>query len=172
MGRSAALLAVACAVATLGGGFGLPSPAAAAPSGERAYTAKQLIKRFKKATKGDRLRRDTRASWTGVAALRYGRVQSASVLARYGNFLLYVVRTKELDADVARMLADIHTAEPIAPNRKGVRWEQNVTLHGDTYWTAKKKYARNVVLVWNGGEQKGVTKAWKRLNKALVKATR
>ena len=163
---------VALALVTLVGGLGAPASASAAPSAAKTFTAKKLIKRFKRATKGDRLTRDSRASWTGVEALRYGRVASQSVIGRYGHFLLYVVRTREIDLDVERLLADIHTAEPITPNRKGVRWEQNVTLHGDLFWTAKKQYGRNVVLVWNGTEKKGVNKAWKRLNKALVKATR
>lgn len=172
MRRSVALSALVFVLVAFGDGPGAPASASAGPQAAKVFTAKKLIKRFKKATKGDRLVRDSRAGWKGVQALTYGRVASRSNIARYGRFLVYVVRTKETDADVARLLADIHTAEPIRPNRKGVRWEQNVALHGDLYWTAKTKYARNVVLVWNGTGKKGVTKAWKRLNRALVRATR
>ncbi len=174
MRRTILILVILFAFEPAAGAINPPEAAAAgASTSASVVTTKQLIKGFKRVTKGDRLTRDARASWAGVVALRFGRVASQSRIGKYGHFVLYVARRASIDPEVGRLLADIHTAEPITPNRKGIRWEQNVSLRGDgRFWTAKTKYARNVVLIWNGSAKKGVTPAWKRLHRALRKATR
>lgn len=179
MRRTVLVLAILFALEPAAGAVTTPKEAAAASratanaANAKTVTTKKLIKRFKRVTKGDRLTRDARASWAGVDALGFGRAASQAKLGKYGHFVLYVARPASIDPEVERLLADIHTAEPITPNRKGVRWERNVSLRGGGhFWTAKTKYARNVVLIWNGFAKKGVTPAWKRLHMALRKATR
>ena len=158
--------------------LGAPAAAYSASDADRKpITTKRLIKRFKQVTKGDLLVRDERASWAGggarVDGLRYRLTPSQSSLGKYGQFLLYVARGREAKVEVDRLLADIHTALPIKPNRKGVRWESNLSPRtGTRYWTAKTRYAKNVVLVWNSSGKKATNVSWKRLHRALRKATR
>ena len=171
MRRVATLLVIVLA-------FGVPAAASSAPEASRkSITTKRLIKRFKRVTKGDRVVRDQRASWVSVGAtvdaLRYRLTPSQSSIGKYGQFVLYVARGPEAKAEVDRLLADIHTALPIKPNRKGIRWESNLSPRsGTTYWTAKTRYAKNVVLVWNSSGEKATGAAWKRLHRALRNATR
>lgn len=151
---------------------GTAAPLAAAASAEKkSVTARQLRKAFKRATGGDALRRDPRSSWRGVDGLRYGgQYPSYAQIGKYGRFLVYVVRPRDRAEVVASLLDDIHTAEPIAPNKKGIRWESNYSLRDGQYWTAKKRYGANVVTIWNGTSKKRVDATWNRLSRAMRKA--
>jgi hypothetical protein len=158
-------LTVLAALATV-----LALPALAAADATVVSVAK-LQARFRAETGGDRLVRDPRASWAGVTALVLRNGTSMSARARYGSFTVYVFSGRRL-AEVERMLADVRTAEPIAPDARGVRWEAGSTLHGERYWSAKTLYGANVVLVWDTEGARRVTNAWTRVHRALGSSVR
>lgn len=146
--------------------LGAPAPASATGEGP-AISATRLKQWFRAATGGDRLARDPRSSWDGVTALVLAGGPSLASTARYGRFTVYVFRPDRVE-EVERLLADVHTAAPIEPDARGIRWEHGSTLYGEPFWTAKTLYGPNVVLVWDGGERKRVTRGWQRLHRILA----
>jgi hypothetical protein len=136
-----------------------------------ALTARALATRFEQAT-GDALVVNRKAGYPGhYVALDLG-VPTIAKKARYGTFTVYVVAGPHAEADVSDLLADAHTGVLGRPGPGGIHWERGVTVHGDRYWMAKRRYGANVVLWWIGSQPVRRTDAtWQRLHRALTRAT-
>ena len=152
---SAALFSVIAFVA-----MGPARAATTAPSAT-ALTQAQVIKRFEKQT-GRRL--VPAPGRSGALALP----KSATNLAYYGDFALWVVPPGNLENDVARLLTDVHTGELGTPGAAGIYWEKGTYLGGEPYWLGKKRYGANLVL-WHYGTTPKVDPPFKRLHKVLGK---
>ena len=135
-------------------------------------TATQLTTRFKAAT-GMKLVVNKQKSYAGHYKAYDGGVQTSALKARYGTFTVYVVTASDVDAGVTELLADSHTGQLGARSAGGIYWEQGVSLYGDSYWQAKRRYGSNVVVSWIGSTPVKKTDAtWKRLHVALTAATK
>jgi hypothetical protein len=154
-----AVLVLALVALAVASGSSLAAPSV-------AVTDTQLQKRFKAAT-GDTLRRDTASSYAGrYKAFSFGRYPSLSMKAKYGQPTLYVVVAGDLEAAVNELLVDGHTGELGQPDAKGIYWERGITLRGDEYWLAKKRYGDNLVLWWIT-ESEGTDRRFARLDKVI-----
>ncbi|HEX4747271.1 MAG TPA: hypothetical protein VFU99_10355 [Gaiellaceae bacterium] len=137
-----------------------------------ATTSTQLTTRFKAAT-GQRLVVNQQRSYAGHYRAYDGGAQSAALRARYGTFVVYLVTGANVEAEVTDLLAESHTGQLGAPSAGRIHWEQGVSLHGEAYWQAKRRYGHNVVLTWIGSTGAKKTDAtWKRLHTALTAVTR
>ncbi len=76
--------------------------------------------------------------------------QTSALKARFGTFVVYLVTAADVETDVNGLLADSHTGQLGARSAGGIYWEQGVSLYGDKYWQAKRRYGQNVVLTWVG----------------------
>jgi hypothetical protein len=140
----------------------------AAPS----TSASQLTKRFKAST-GMKLVPSSSQSYAGHYKAYDLGLQTATNRARYGTFTIFLVTASDVDGEVKSLLSDAHTGMLGTPAAGGIYWEQGVSLHGDTYWQAKRRYGQNVVLKWIGPSGTKKTDAtWKRLHTALTAATK
>ena len=93
--------------------------------------------------------------------------------ARFGTFIVYLVTAADVETDVNGLLSDSHTGQLGARSAGGIYWEQGVSLYGDNYWQAKRRYGQNVVLTWVGpSPAKKTDTTWKRLHTALTSATK
>ncbi len=154
-----AMLALAAATAT---------SSVAAPS----TSSSQLTKRFKAAT-GMRLVPSSPQSYAGHYRAYDLGLQTATNRARYGTFTIFLVTAADVDGEVTGLLSDAHSGMLGKPAAGGIYWEQGVSLHGDPYWQAKRRYGQNVVLKWIGPSGTKRTDAtWKRLHTALTVATK
>lgn len=163
--RAPSFVILLLAAALLGGQSG-------ALAEQKPVTAKQVIARFRAAT-GDTLVRDSRGSVRGAYDMvDFGAHPSLGLLGKYGQFFLYVVHSADTEKDVAELLADAHSGQPIAPDARGIRWEYGVSLRGERYWTAKKRYGRNVVMLWLGTSRKATDRGWERVNGVLNRIVR
>jgi ABC-type uncharacterized transport system YnjBCD substrate-binding protein len=146
----------------------MTSTSAAAPT----TTATQLTTRFKAAT-GQKLLVNKKWSSAGHFKAYDGGVQTQALKARYGTFVVYLVTGADVEADVTRLLADTHTGQLGAPGAGKIYWETGASIHGGTYWQAKRRYGQNVVVTWIGSTPAKKTDAtWKRLHAALTAATK
>jgi hypothetical protein len=137
-----------------------------------ATTASQLTTRFK-AVSGHKLVLNKQKSYAGHYKAYDGGVQTAALKARYGTFIVYLVTAADVEAEVNGLLADSHTGQVGARSAGGIYWEQGVSLYGDKYWQAKRRYGKNVVVTWIGSTPAKKTDAsWKRLHAALTAATK
>lgn len=135
-------------------------------------TSTQLTKRFKAAT-GQKLVANKQMSYAGHYKAYDGGAQSPALRARYGTFTVYLVTTGDVETEVTDLLANSHTGQLGAPSAGKIYWEQGVSLYGDPYWQAKRRYGQNVVLTWIGSSAAKKTDAsWKRLHAALTAATK
>jgi hypothetical protein len=76
-----------------------------------------------------------------------------------------------VDGEVTSLLS-ARTTECSA-RRPPVIWEQGVSIQGDAYWQAKRRYGQDVVLKWIGPSgTKNTHATWKRLYTALTAATK
>jgi hypothetical protein len=168
MRRLAALLAVlALALATV-----VATVASAQPSSASVTTPAQLTKRFKLAT-GQKLILNKQRSNPGHYLVYDLGVQTAAKKARWGTFTVHLVTNPDVEAEVTSLLADSRTGMPGTPSAGNIYWYLGVTLHGEKYWQAKKRYGQNVVLHWIGANPVKKTDAsWKRLHVALTQATK
>jgi len=127
-------------------------------------TAGQVVARFQTLV-GAKLVVDRRSTYPEhYTAL--GVVQSIGNIGRYGRFTVWVV-TSGSEEDVTQLLADPHTGQLGTPGAASIYWEQGMTIGGDRYWLAKKRYGTNLVLWWYGTERK-VDARFKRLHRALL----
>ena len=151
------LAAAAALVLTLAGG------AVAAP--QATVSAPQVIKRFKTATTY-LLRTNPQLSYENVKAIGYGLNTPMTLQGKYGRFVIYVLGGPDVEGAVNELLVDLHTGEVGAPDARGIYWEQDSTLSGEVYWTAKKRYGDNVVLWWyTVGETQATDAHFSRLSK-------
>ncbi len=135
-------------------------------------TASQLTKRFKTAT-GEKLVRNTQASWAGHYVAYDLGVQTPAKKAKWGTFTVQLVTGADLEAEVLDLLKNTRTGTLDTPTSAGIYWEANTSIYGQQYWTAKKRYGQNVVLKWVGPSGlKKLDAAWKRLHAAMLKATK
>ena len=102
-------------------------------------TATQLTTRFKAAT-GQKLVVSKQKSYAGHYKAYDGGVQTSALKARYGTFTVYLVTAADVEAEVTELLADSHTGQLGARSAGGIYWEQGVSLYGDSYWQAKRRY--------------------------------
>ena len=154
-------------VAMLGLAAAMSTTSVAAP----ATSASQLTTRFKAAT-GEKLVPSKTLSYAGHYRGYDLGVPTAAKKARWGTFAVYLVTGADAQAEVNDLLADSHTGVLGVPTAGNVYWEQGVSIFGDRYWTAKRRYGQNVVLTWTStGGQKKTDATWKRLHTALTKAT-
>jgi hypothetical protein len=151
--------------------LGAATVAAAQPSAA-SVSALQLTKRFKLAT-GQKLVVNKQTSYKGHYVAYDLGVQTAAKKARWGTFTVHLVTGPDVEAEVASLLADSRTGMPGTPSAGNIYWYLGVTLHGEKYWQAKKRYGQNVVLHWIGANPVKKTDAsWKRLHVALAQATK
>jgi hypothetical protein len=137
-----------------------------------ATTSTQLTTRFKAAT-GQKLVVNKQRSYAGHYRAYDGGVQTSALKARFGTFSVYLVTAAAVETEVTDLLADSHTGQLGTPSAGKIYWEQGVSLYGDTYWQAKRRYGQNVVLTWIGPSGAKKTDAtWKRLHVALTAATK
>ena len=126
-----------------------------------ALTQAQVVKRFETAT-GRRP-----AAWPGhPGALKLPK--SATNLALYGDFVLWVVGPDARAETIEQLLTDVHTGELGTPGAAGIYWEQGSAIGGQQYWLGKKLYGANLVL-WRYGATAKVDPSFKRLHKVLLK---
>jgi hypothetical protein len=163
---SALLVVLAVAFATV-----VATVASAHPS-SASVTPTQLTKRFKLAT-GQKLLLNKQRSYAGHFLAYDLGVQTAAKKARWGTFTVHLVTGPDVEAEVTSLLADTRTGMPATPSAGNIYWYLGVTLHGDKYWQAKKRYGQNVVLHWIGANPVKKTDAsWKRLHVALTQAAK
>jgi len=144
--------------------------AAAQPSATRV-TGAQLQKKFRAAT-GEKLVVNKLRTSAGHYVGYELRTQTFASKARWGTFTVYLVTAADPGPDVTRLLADTRTGELGTPSG-GIYWEQGSTIHGNVFWTAKRRYQANVVVTWIGSRPVKKTDAsWTRLHKAVVSATK
>lgn len=136
-----------------------------------SVSTRQTIERFRTAT-GERLAVDRRASTPGRYDAVGLRFRSASKRARFGVFTIYVVTAEDVETAVTELLADGHTGELGEADRRGIRWEEGMTLVGEPYWLAKKRYGTNVVLWWFAADEAATDGTFRRLDRALRKVIR
>jgi hypothetical protein len=137
-----------------------------------ATTSTQLTTRFKAAT-GQKLVVNKQRSYAGHYRAYDGGIQTAALKARFGTFAVYLVTATDVEAEAKDLLADSHTGQLGTPSAGKIYWEQGVSLYGDKYWQAKRRYGQNVVLTWIGSSSAKKTDAtWKRLHAALTAATK
>jgi hypothetical protein len=135
-------------------------------------TASQLTKRFKVAS-GQKLVVNRQKSYPGHYKAYDGGLQTSALKARLGTFTVYLVTAADAETEVTGLLADSHTGQLGARSAGAIYWEQGVSLYGDKYWLAKRRYGKNVVVNWIGSSGVKKTDAtWKRLHKALTAATK
>jgi hypothetical protein len=134
-------------------------------------TTRDVVTGFRAAT-GEKLVADATASTTGRYAALGLAYRSASKLARYGVFTVYVVTDGDLETAVTELLADGATGSVAEPDRRGIHWEAGTTLQGRRYWLAKKRYGANVVLWWFGTKERRPDATFRRLDRALAKVVR
>jgi hypothetical protein len=152
--------------------FALAAVTATASVATSATTSTQLTTRFKAAT-GQKLAVNKQKSYAGHYRAYDGGVQTATLRARYGTFTVYLVTAADVEAEMTDLLADSHTGQLGTRSAGGIYWEQGVSLYGDKYWQAKRRYGQNVVLAWIGSTPVKKTDAtWKRLHAALTAATK
>ena len=126
-----------------------------------ALTQAQVVKRFETATGRKPV------AWPGhPGALRLPK--SATNLAFYGDFVLWVVAPDAREANIQRLLSSGQTGELGTPGAAGIYWEQGSYLGGEPYWLGKKLYGANVVL-WRYGTAAKVDRSFSRLHKVLLK---
>lgn len=156
-----AAIAALVVAAFLGGG------ASAGP--DSFVTALQAKKRFKAASGGYILQKNAKAGYAGhYVALDLG-VPTISKKVKFGQFTLYLVVNRDAQADVDELLADTHTGQLGKPDRRGIHWEKGLTLDGQAYWLAKKRYGKNLVVWWYGPAVKKTDRAFNNLNAILLK---
>ena len=145
---------------------------AAVASAQPSVTPSRLTTKFKAAT-GERLRVDTQISYPGhYRAYDAGPVTIASK-GKWGTFTVFLVTGPDLAAEMTDLLTDAHTGVLGKPTAFGIYWEKGKTPYGDTYWLAKKRYGKNVVLWWTTPTAAKRTDAtFKRLHQALLVAAR
>jgi hypothetical protein len=132
-------------------------------------TVKQAQKRFAAASGGYPLVRNPAASAVGrYAALDLG-VPTISKQVKFGQFTLFLVVKRDAQAEVDGLLADTHTGKLGRPDARGIHWEKGLTLDGQAYWLAKKRYGGNLVLWWYGPPVKKTDKAFANLNAILLR---
>lgn len=135
-------------------------------------TASQLTKRFKAAT-GEKLVVNKQLSYAGHYKAYDLGVQTITRKARWGTFSVFLVTTADVESEVTGLLSDSHTGELGAPGAGKIYWEQGVSIYGDKYWQAKRRYGQNVVLTWTTTSATRKTDlTWKRLHAALTAATK
>jgi len=135
-------------------------------------TSTQLTTRFKAAT-GQKLVVNKQRSYAGHYRAYDGGVQTSALKARFGTFSVYLVTAAAVETEVTDLLADSHTGQLGTPSAGKIYWEQGVSLYGDKYWQAKRRYGQNVVLTWIGPSGAKKTDAtWKRLHAGLTAATK
>jgi hypothetical protein len=146
----------------------LTSTSVAAP----ATTSSQLTTRFKAAT-GQKLVRNKQLSWAGHYVAYDLGVATPANKAKWGTFTVHLVTGADVGNEVAELLKNTRTGAAITPTSGGIHWETGASLFGQQYWQAKKRYGQNVVVKWIGPTgKKKLDPAWKRLHKALTKATK
>jgi hypothetical protein len=162
MGRSAAVAAVVLAL--------VAATALAQPSAT-SVTAAQLTSTFKRTT-GDKLVVNKKMSYPGhYKAFDAGPISIAKK-GKYGQFTVYLV-AGDVEAEVNDLLADSRTGMLGTPGPGAIYWEEGVTLYGDHYWMAKRRYGANVVLWWIGSNPvKKTDRTFKLLHKTLTAASR
>jgi hypothetical protein len=150
----------------------LTASAAFADQSAGNVTATKLKTSFKAAT-GDKLLVNRNMSYGGhYTAFDVGPVSIAS-RGKYGTFTIYLVAGPDLEADVTDLLADRHTGVLGQPSAGSIYWEYGVSIHGDKFWMAKRRYGPNVVLNWVGVDGKKRTdRSFKLLHAALTKVAR
>lgn len=132
-------------------------------------TVKQAQTRFKAASGGYPLVRDPKASAVGrYVALDLG-VETISKQVKFGRFVLFLVVQRAARAQVDDLLADTHTGRLGRPDARGIHWERGLTLDGQAYWLAKKRYGANLVLWWYGPAVKKTDRAFANLNAILLR---
>ncbi|MDW8338609.1 MAG: hypothetical protein RMM28_05680 [Thermoleophilia bacterium] len=137
-----------------------------------ATTPKQLTTRFKQAT-GERLVLSRQRSAPGRYLAYDLGPPSVAREARWGTFTIYLVTAPAVEEEVNRLLADRNTGALGTPERGNIYWEAGVTLHGERYWMAKRRYGENVVLTWIGPHrEKRTDHTFKRLHRALTAVVR
>lgn len=147
---------------------GLTTTSVAAPT----TTATQLTTRFKTAA-GQKLVVNKQRSSPGHYRAYDGGAQTAALKARYGTFVVNLVTAADVEAEVKDLLADTHTGQLGTPSAGKIYWEAGMSIYGDAYWQAKRRYGQNVVLTWIGSTPTKKTDAsWKRLHTALTAATK
>ena len=152
--------------------FALASLLATSSVASSSTTATQLTTRFKAAS-GQKLVLSKQRSYAGHYKAYDGGIQTSALKARFGTFMVYLVTATDVETEVTGLLADSHTGQLGARSAGGIYWEQGVSLYGDKYWQAKRRYGQNVVLTWVGSSPAKKTDAtWKRLHKALTAATK
>jgi hypothetical protein len=155
-------------VALLALGSLLTTTSVAAPS----TTATQLTKRFRTAT-GEKLVVSKTMSYAGHYKAYDLGVATSAKKARWGAFTIFLVTAPDVDAEVTDLLADTHTGVLGKPAAGKVYWEAGVSIYGDQFWQAKRRYGQNVVLKWTSTSGAKKTDAtWKRLHTALTAATK
>lgn len=144
---------------------------ASAQAGSSAATTAQVVSRFKQLT-GDKLLVNKRSSSPGhYVALDLG-APSISTRGRYGTFTVFVVTGADAEKELTSLLADAHTGQLGTPGAGNIHWEAGITLRGDRYWLAKRRYGSNVVLHWIGASgQKKTDASFRRLHKPLTAIT-
>jgi hypothetical protein len=151
--------------------FALSAHAAASVAAP-STTALQLTKRFKAST-GEKLVRNSLLSSPGRYVAYDLGVQTITRRARWGTFTVYLVTSSDVETVVTDLLKDTRTGQLGTPSAGNIYWESGATLQGVTYWQAKRRYGKNVVLKWIGsGSAKKTEPSWKRLHLALTKATK
>ena len=149
-------------------GLVVATAAAAAPT----TTAKQLTTRWKAAT-GVKLVVNKQMSYAGHYVAYDLGTQSGSGKARFGTFTVLLVTDPDVETQVTSLLSDTHTGTLGTPGAGNIYWESGSTVHGDTFWQAKRRYGQNVVVWWTTTSgQKKTDATWKRLHAALTKATK
>jgi len=145
---------------------------ATAASAAPGTTATQLTTRFKQAT-AQKLVLNKQLTYAGHYKAYDLGVQTTAKTARWGTFTVYLVTSADVEADVTDLLSDTHTGVLGTPSAGNIYWEQGATIHGQSYWQAKRRYGQNVVVTWIGASLAKKTDAsWKRLHTALTKATK
>jgi hypothetical protein len=146
----------------------LTSGSVAAPT----TTATQLTTRFKAAT-GEKLVASKQMSYAGHYRAYDLGIATAAKKARWGTFTVFLVTGSDVEGEVKGLLADTHTGMVGKPAAGNIYWEAGVSIYGDKYWQAKRRYGPNVVIKWTGSSaQKKTDATWKRLHAALTKATK
>lgn len=161
MGRAVLAFISAVVVATLLAG-------GASAGSDTFVSVLQAKKRFAVASGGYTLQK-TKASYPGhYVAFDLG-VPTISKKVKFGQFTLYLVVNRDSQADVDELLADTHTGELGTPDSRGIHWEKGLTLDGQVYWLAKKRYGSNLVLWWFGSAEQKTDKAFANLHAILLK---
>jgi hypothetical protein len=144
--------------------------AAGASAGPETFVnVLQAKNRFRVASGGYILQKNNGGTYPGhYVALDLG-VPTISKKVKFGQFTLYLVVNRDSQADVDELLSDTHTGELGIPDQRGIHWEKGLTLDGQVYWLAKKRYGKNLVLWWYALGAQQTDRAFANLNAILLK---